>query len=396
MTSMSRMSYLHKPHTSPMSHRLLFEHLDEQASMYPDKEALVYRDEHFRRKTITFKQYQQRSHALAARLLELGLRRGDAAISMLPGDIEYMVVNMALNRIGVNAVIIEPNADGTLPFLENIKNIKAVICCDQFPGVISAVQGFIHRKSIKVAIVVGIAPEGDQRLYSYEDLVQQGDDTSSALKQAQAEVQMDDHALVIFTSGSTGIPKPIQFTNHGFVNSSIFSAPKLKASSESIFFCDAPFDWITGLSVSTLVAIVGCTVVSFPPKVAFKSEMTGTLLRCVAEERATHAVFISYFMMSILEYDGLDTASLSALQYISTGGQPIDPTLLKRVFQALPALCEIQIVYAATEFNVLATCDVTRENIDSDEYGYLDCHEGTELKVVDSEGHLVPVGTPGE
>ncbi|EDO28839.1 predicted protein, partial [Nematostella vectensis] len=78
------LSYYHQPHAAPLEHRTLFQLLDHHASKFPNKEAIIYRDENNNRKSLTFQEYRDQFRVLAAKLTELGLRRGHLVLA-LPG-----------------------------------------------------------------------------------------------------------------------------------------------------------------------------------------------------------------------------------------------------------------------------------------------------------------------
>ncbi|EDO38906.1 predicted protein [Nematostella vectensis] len=388
------MSYVHRPHTTPLECRTLFQLLDEQAALRPDKEAIVYRDEtgYNHRKSITFKQYQEQSQCLAIMLLELGLGRGDEVLLMLETSIEFIVFHMALNRIGAVALIVGPHYDDAVTELSG--QISAVAFSSQQSDVTSAVSAIVG--DIKAAIFVGPDDGVSTSCHSYETLLRSGKEKPrDVLIKAENEVQFDDLTVFIFTSGSTGIPKPCEYTHHGFVNAIIHETFACGYTSDTVIFSYAPFDWITGSCIFTLSALLGLTYVIFPPRLSLDSHMIGAMLGVFEEEKVTNAIVLPPFFLDLYELEGVDRYDLRKLVQLETGGQMMDKKTVKKAISKLPHT-KVLVVYAATEFCTAGRTICTRDNIDSAEFGLYEIIPGFEVKIVDPEGKLVMVDTKGE
>ena len=81
---------------------------------------------------MTFEEYQTKSQALAAALLEKGLARGDRVALISPNNMEYPVVLMALSRIGANVIAVEQGfaVEDLLACLQKLKCVAAVCYVD--------------------------------------------------------------------------------------------------------------------------------------------------------------------------------------------------------------------------------------------------------------------------
>ncbi|EDO37992.1 predicted protein [Nematostella vectensis] len=394
---MTSQSYIHRPHTTPLEHRTLFQLLDHHAAKCPNKEALIYRDDSGNRTALTFREYKDQSQALAAGLLEKGLRRGDRVLVLLSNSVEFAVILLALTRLGAVPLFVELDVDDAI--LEMRGQVSGVFYTEQDSKVITAVTEVLDSE-IKIFLCIGSHDNmpNHKKVHSYDALLQSfQDDDITQLHQAETEVQFDDPALVIFTSGSTGRPKPILYTHHGFVNGALSVVHTFKATHDTIQFCDAPFDWIPGIGFSlALVSILGMTLVAFPPNLSIKGHVIGIMLKIISEERCTHAIMLTYVMLDMVRYEGLPQLDLSQLKVCITGGQLTDQHLMSKVFSALPDLTSIVNSYGSTETFLPSGQVVTRHNIHSLDYGATEVNPGFEVKVVDDEGHVVPVGTPGE
>ncbi|EDO32721.1 predicted protein [Nematostella vectensis] len=380
-----------------MEHKTLFQLLDRHTAECPNKEALVYRDEKGNRKSLTFKEYKDQSQAIAARLLELGVVRGDMVLVMLPSEFEFAIVEIALGRIGAIFVAVEFDAPEAVTILQD--QIHCIFYSHESKEMQEVVSAIVDRDHFKAAVYVGphTTPPNKPKVYSYSDLLEASEPYDLAvLSQVEAEVQFDDPFLIIHTSGSTGKPKPALYTHQGFVNGVKIISLVFKATRESIVFSDAPLDWISGVGFMLgLVPFCGATLVMFPPNLAVHGHVTGSILHIVEEEKCTHSFFLSYFFVDMTLYSEISNVDLSRLRFCLTGGQLMDKNLMKKVFDIVPDLC-ILFSYGATEAFLVARQPLTKDNIDSVNYAALELNPGLEIKVVDSNENVVPVGTPGE
>ncbi|KAK3734532.1 hypothetical protein QZH41_001529 [Actinostola sp. cb2023] len=270
------MSYIHTPHSRPLDHRTAFQILQTHAKQRPNKEALVFRDEKLNRVSLTFQEYDSKSSSLAAGLLEIGLVRGDKVLVLLPSYLEFVLFHMALNRIG--AIMITPEENCYLAVC-GVPDLACVIArveptVTDNDKVISEIKKALHQNMLKAAILVG-SDHGDaesldnSKAYTHEKLfamAEKNPESSVMVRKAEAQVQMDDPCWVIFTSGSTSIPKPIQYTHHGYVNGVYADVDIMGLTQDSIFFSDSPFDWIAGVAFSLGPAILlSLTCVALSP-----------------------------------------------------------------------------------------------------------------------------------
>ncbi|EDO29421.1 predicted protein [Nematostella vectensis] len=361
------MSYISSPHTTPLEHRTLFQLLDHNTSVSPNKEAIVFRDDGFNRNSYTFKKLKDQSQILAAKLIELGRSEG----------IKWFLCFLVAGNL--------------------CDQVKYVFTDQTQDDVIGSLVRMRENDSSKSVVLVGTTRRYKMEgTIFYGDLL--GDDKVDFEKLTKVEisVQFDDSCVVVFTSGSTGNPSPKEYTHHGFVNGILGEARMAGLSRDTILFSDAPFDWITGLANISYVLGTATTLVTFPPNLLFSNHVTTKVLRILEEERCTHATFLHYFLKDLTTCKELASFDLSFLKVCLTGGQSTDFDLLHKVLKVLPGLT-IFIAYGSTEVFVCCSQSVDLASICRvDEVGKMKVSPGFEVKVVDSEGRLVPVDTAGE
>src|SRR5215831_2402602 len=97
-----RMSHVHKDdYLAAWNERLLVDYLDEAASKYPDRVAIVdFEYGKSRQIELTFRELLRRVNRIAWSLVGLGVRRGDVVSVQLPNWWHFVAVNLACLRIG--------------------------------------------------------------------------------------------------------------------------------------------------------------------------------------------------------------------------------------------------------------------------------------------------------
>jgi amino acid adenylation domain-containing protein len=134
----------------------------------------------------------------AARLAELGVRRGDVVALLAERGCEWLATVIAVLAAGGVYLPLDPQHPPA-----RLRRVLAL------SGATLAVAGtaVLHR----LAMPDGMCP----RLVSLEELAQARDGEAAPLR---SELRPDDLAYIIYTSGSTGVPKGAMVEHRGMVN----------------------------------------------------------------------------------------------------------------------------------------------------------------------------------
>jgi len=152
-------------------------------------------------RSMTYRQWNERSCRLANALLGLGLARGDRVAILAYNRVEWLEMYVAIAKAGLVAVPINFRLVGPeIRYIAEDAGAKAFIVQDDL---VEAVDGIRSDLSIADDMYVHIGrtepPAGYQ---SYERLIER-----SAANEPAAPVQVDDAATFMYTSGTTGRPK---------------------------------------------------------------------------------------------------------------------------------------------------------------------------------------------
>lgn len=162
--------------------------------------ALLGSDEHGREERYTFRDLQQLSNQFANVLTELGIRKGDVVLVILPRIPAWQVVMLGLLRVGAvaapGATLLQPKDIG---YRAQLSEAKAVITDVENSAKVEAARK--DAPGLRHCLLVGGSHTG---WVSYEE------EMAQASTEFQAEPTLArDPALIYFTSGTTGGPKMV-------------------------------------------------------------------------------------------------------------------------------------------------------------------------------------------
>ena len=260
---------------------------------------------------MSYGELDRRVSAAAGRLDGLGAGPGTRAALYLPKDAGYLVLLLAMWRVGAVACPVSTRlpAGGVGPLLEKA-GCKALISTDE--KLLRAV-GDVDVLDPQ-AVLAGGAEDGNVS--------------------GPAEMPLGRPATVVFTSGSTGVPKAAlhTFGNHYF--NAVGSNRNIGLAPGDRWLHSLPLYHVGGLSVIFRCLLAGAAVALPEPGVG--------LGRSIPELRATHVSLVSTQLLRLLDED----ADLSGLGAVLMGGGPIPPSLVDR---ALARGVPVHTSYGLTE-----------------------------------------------
>ncbi|XP_013388037.1 acyl-CoA synthetase family member 2, mitochondrial-like [Lingula anatina] len=238
-------SYVHVPGQTPFSHASFPDQLDGQAQKHPDREALVFWETAARRRSLSFGQWREKSLHLAAVFLRLSIRSQERrALLVAPNSLDYVVVVMALARLGVNVILLKYGTTS-----QEIDETMKKYRCNALIYQLSAGQEdpyqlrqdstdpASHEQHV-IFITLGDVTSSSHEVHRYCDLTrcEVSEEEKARVLALQTEIQMEDALLAFMTSGSTGNPKAVQANHFQFVQATLtaYAAHRLTDSSRSV------------------------------------------------------------------------------------------------------------------------------------------------------------------
>jgi len=390
---------------APLSTQTIPALLDYTVARHGERPAVLFREQGVR---WTWREFAAVVDELAAGLLDLGLQRGDRLGIWSPNRAEWLVTQFATARIGVILVNINPAYRlAELEYALNVSGCRAIVSAERLktsmylqmlqtlaPELAHSEAGAL--KAAKLPSLQWVIRLGEERtpgMLNYDDVLQRG--RAAGLRQQldalSAQLDCYDAINIQFTSGTTGNPKGATLTHHNVVNNARFIAQCMRFSEADALCIPVPLYHCFGMVLAVLACVSSGARMVFPGE-AFEPLAT---LQAVAEERCTALHGVPTMFIAELDHPRFAEFDLSCLRTGIMAGSPCPIETMKRVVSQMH-MGEVTIAYGMTETSPVsfqsATSDPLERRVST--VGRVQPH--LEVKIVDAEGRVVPVGEKGE
>ena len=260
--------YTEEAMNTPLPQQTIFESIFLNNKQYPSDIALLYFG-----KKISYKKLFAEIEKTAKAFVFAGVKAGENVVLCMPAVPETIYAILALNRLGANAVLLNPlfsetqlvdrirETEATILLIINElyqvvgkvvpqTNIKTVVACPAVNSLGSVAK--ILKKVRKIEGTVG-----------WNNFIAQG---QSSILPNIPPYQAEYPAIMVYSSGTTGASKGIQLTNDG-VNATLteYGISGFDMGRQDCYFAQIPIWFSTGISVTMLVPLYyGITVLLEP------------------------------------------------------------------------------------------------------------------------------------
>ena len=394
---------------------------DIDPSQYPSLEALLensfkqYADRtaySFMGKDISYAETDAQSRALAAYLQSLGLARGDRVAIMMPNVPQYPATVAAILRAGyvivnvnplytarelehqmkdsgAKAIVIIENFAATLQKCIANTQIKHVVLAsmgDRLGGLKGMIVNFVVRKVKK--LVPAFSLPGAVR---YNDAIAKGQGAPFNAPQ----IGPDDVAVLQYTGGTTGVAKGAVLLHRNLIanvlQSEAWNEPVMKqipAGEQSTSVCALPLYHIFAFTVNMMLSLRnGGKVILIP---------NPRDLPAVLKELSKHTFHsfpaVNTLFNGLANHPDFNTVNWSNLKVSIGGGMAVQSAVAKLWLEKTG--CPICEGYGLSETSPSATCNPVTSKEFSGTIGLP--LPSTYIKILDDNGHEVPLGQAGE
>lgn len=304
----------------------------------------------------TFQDLEAGSAAIAAEFLRAGLQRGDAVLVFYPMSVELYAVLLALIRLGLIAVFIDPSAGK-----EHIER-----CCELYPPqallaspkahLLRLVSPALRRIPLKFSLGAGVPGAKTLRWQAASAQGENYEGTAREVVPNLADVPASHPALLTFTSGSTGQPKAALRT-HGFLQAQHrVLQQRLALAPGETDLATLPIFVLANLASGVQSVIPGVDL-RFPgaidPRLVVEQIQATSPVRTAASPA---------LLERLADYCLAQKIQLNSFQKIFTGGAPVFPRLLDKL-QTIAPQARVVAVYGSTEAEPIA--EIARDEITS-------------------------------
>src|ERR1700734_2484655 len=397
-------SYAHGVSMTPLIGETIGVHFDKMAARFADRDALIVRQQNIH---WTYGELKEKTGALAAGLLALGLIPGDRVGIWSPNNAEWAITQFATAKAGLILVNINPAYRITeLDYALNKVGCKALITADNFkssdyvgmlrelaPEIERSTPGRLQSKRLPaLSTLIRIGDDEKRGFLRFADVLGIGGERHRAqITELAGTLQFDDPINIQFTSGTTGAPKGATLTHHNILNNGYFIGEAMLLTPDDRLCIPVPYYHCFGMVLGNLACIThGSCMVS--PSEGFDPIAT---LEAVQAERCTGLHGVPTMFIAMLEHPEFARFDLKSLRTGIMAGSPCPVEVMRKVVNSMH-MSEVTIAYGMTETSPVSfqsACDDPLERRVST-VGRILPH--LEVKIIDAEGRIVAPGIAGE
>ena len=388
----------------PLIEKTIGAYLDGVASCWPDREALVVGHQGVR---WTYREFLQRVNALAANLINIGLKPGDRIGIWSQNCSEWVLTQFATAKAGLVMVNINPAyRRHELEYVLNKVGCTALILAPSFkssdyldilrslaPELASCPAGALHAERLpQLKTVIRMGAERSPGMRNFNDLLA----APTALAMANLEtiagwLMANDPINIQFTSGTTGAPKGATLTHRNILNNGFFIGEAMRLTEHDRLCIPVPLYHCFGMVLGNLACVTHGSTMVFPGE-GFDP---ASVLETVQSERCTGLHGVPTMFIAVLDHPQFASFDLGSLRTGIMAGSPCPVEVMKKVIDQMH-MAQVTIAYGMTETSPVSFQSSCDDPVDRrvSTVGRIQPH--VECKVVDADGSIVARGEKGE
>ncbi len=403
MTTQSR-SYTHGASCTPLFDDTIGVRFDLAAARWPDREAIVVRDQGVR---LTFAEMKREVDRLATGLLALGLSPGDRVGIWSPNNAAWVLTQYATAKAGLIMVNINPAYRvAELEYALNKVECRALITADRFktsdylgmlrelaPELETSKTGLLSAHRLPhLTTLIHLGAVDEPGFLNFDAVQRLGGAAEQARMAELAELlQADDPINIQFTSGTTGSPKAATLTHHNILNNAFFLGERMGVTEGDRYCMPLPLYHCGGMVCGSLLGMVHGATVIYPGE-GFDPLAT---LEALQDERCTVLGAVPTVFIALLNHAEFHRFDLSPLGKGFIGGAPCPVEVMRRLIDEMH-MRDIAIIYGMTETSPVSVQTSRDDTLEQRVATVGHAHPHVEVKIIDLEGRTVPHGVQGE
>lgn len=401
---MTHLSYVHGASDKPLLGDTLGQNFDQACDKYGSQLALVSRHQNIR---LSYAELREQVDTVACSLIRLGFKVGDRLGLWATNCAEWTIIQYACAKAGIILVNMNPSYRRTeLEYSLNKVECSGLVIISRFkdsdyikmvydvvPELKTSPVGELHAEHApSLRYVINLHEEQNPGILNYSALLQKPTaEELQNLQQINASLQFDDTINIQFTSGTTGNPKGTMLTHHNILNNGYFIAETIKLTPQDAVSIAVPLFHCFGMVIGNIACVThGATMV-------YHDQVFNPLenLKAIAEEKCTAAYGVPTMFINMLDHPEFDKFDLSSLRTGVMAGTICPMEVMKKVIDKMH-MSEVTICYGMTETSPVSMQSHVDDPLEKRVSTVGRIHPHVEVKIIDSEGRIVPRGTPGE
>ena len=398
------LSYAKGETSLPLEYITIPQLLRDTVSRHGPKEAAVFSETGDRK---SYYDLDREIDALATGFLAMGLQKGDRVGIWAPNRYEWVLTQFATARIGLVMVNINPAYRlAEVEFALNKVGCKALLLAKSFksseylamirqlaPELEHSEPGRLRAAKLPtLKCVVVMNDDSGPGVFSFEQLRHLGGPAQQLrLPMIDSSLNPDDAINIQFTSGTTGVPKGATLSHYNIVNNARFVTDRINLTDADRLCIPVPLYHCFGMVMGVLGAVSKGAAMVFPGEV-FDPKST---LEALSRERCTGVYGVPTMFVAMLQEMENASYDLASLRTGIMAGAPCPIEVMERVNSKMN-MREVTIAYGMTETSPVSFQSFVDDPIDKRCATVGRVHSHLEVKIIDTEGNIAPVGEQGE
>lgn len=397
-------SYTCGPQEKPLLAMTIGAAFDQTVSRFPEREALVVRDQGLR---YSWAQLGEAVDRCARAFIALGLQPGERLGIWSPNRAEWTIAQFASAKAGVILVNINPAYRlNELEYALKQSGCRWLICADTFktsdyhamlgellPELATSATGALQSHMLpELRGVISLGAQPADGMLGWQQLQAMAEQVGpEQLRQCGEQLQFDEPINIQYTSGTTGFPKGATLSHYNILNNGYMVGESLGLTEQDRLVIPVPLYHCFGMVMGNIGCLThGSTMIY--PSAAFEPLAA---LQAVAEERATALYGVPTMFIAMLDHPERAGMDLSSLRTGIMAGATCPIEVMKRVIAEMH-MSEVQIAYGMTETSPVSTQTGPADDLERRVTSVGRTQPHLESKIVDEHGRVVPRGQIGE
>lgn len=314
----------------------------------PEKFAVAYS-----RQRLNYAELDDLVNQTARGFLADGMKKDDMVTVMSKNNLDFVVVNFALARIG--AVMVPINYMLSIEDVQYIlehAEVSSFIASEEFAPVLDKSAG---RLEIRQRYLMDTLGTYDGELAEWVSLTAAREDHPADL--VDAEIDDDDLAHVLYTSGTESRPKGVMLSHKSLISEYVSSIVDGKMAAEDVAIHALPLYHSAQMHV-----FLGPSIYVGSSGIILGSASPELILQTIEEEGATLLFAPPTVWIALLRHPDFDERDLSSLKKCYYGAAIMPREILKELAERLPD-ANFWNFYGQTEVAPLATALQPRDQL---------------------------------
>ena len=355
------------------------EMLTVNAVKFGDKEAL--KDE---RRSMTFREYNDRANRLANAMRDLGLRKGDRICTLLYNNVEYMEIYAACAKAGIICATINFRFVGNeVKFVAEDSGSRLMFVGEEFTKVSDEVKPDLD----KVQYIVQVGGQACEGYLCYEDII-----AEASPEEPNVQVDPEDPWLLLYTSGTTGTPKGVLRSHESYISFFFINEVEFGYRHDDVCMIVMPLFHVNSTFYSFVFTYIGAKVYIHRAHMFDPEEV----LRIINDEGITFTSLIPthYVLMLNLPPEVKARYSMDSIRNLLCSSAPVRKETKLEVMEMFPN-ADLFEAYGSTEAGLVTTLRPEDQYTKLGSIGR-ECYGSDLIRLLDDEGNEVGVDEVGE